>query len=74
MEKNENDNFAVRLMRAQTAAGLTAAGLARQISVHHSTIQQFYNGESEPKLGTLTKLAKALGVSTDYLCGMEEQS
>jgi transcriptional regulator with XRE-family HTH domain len=69
-----NDSFAVRLMRAQSTECLTMAELARMAGIHHATISQYFDGKRDnPTMDTLVKLAKALRVSVDYLCGTQEE-
>ena len=69
-----DDSFAVRLMRAQSAECLTMAELSRMAGIHHATISQYFDGKRDnPTMDTLVKLAKALRVSVDYLCGTREE-
>lgn len=75
MSENPSDRkFALRLMLAQEARGLTQAQLADKADVSRSVICQLLKGEKLPNYNTLISLAKQLNVSTDYLCGMEKQS
>ena len=69
MEKTD-DTFAIRLLRAQASKNLTQAQLADALDTRASVIHAWQNGESEPKMKTLIRLAKILDVSTDYLCGL----
>ena len=66
------DTFAVRLLRAQSRANLTQARLAGAIGTPRSVVCNFQRGQTHPNLKTLIALAKALDVSTDYLCGLED--
>jgi transcriptional regulator with XRE-family HTH domain len=66
------DTFAVRLLRAQSRANLTQAQLAAAAGTCSSVIHHFQQGKFTPNFKTLIALAKALDVSTDYLCGLED--
>jgi transcriptional regulator with XRE-family HTH domain len=71
----KGDNFAIRLTRAQGQAGLNMFQLAKEAGLHHSTLSQYVSGVREnPTMNVLVCLARALNVSTDYLCGLEERS
>lgn len=65
------DSFAVLLMRAQSKANLETCELARRMEVSPSVLYRLQEGVTLPHYQTLIKLSKALGVSTDYLCGLE---
>ena len=43
--------------------------LCRYTGVAHSTMSQYVNGQREPGINTLIKLADYFGVSVDYLIG-----
>lgn len=64
-------NFALRLMLAQEARGLTQAQLADAIGTTKSVICLLLQGKSHPSYETLIGLAQKLRVSTDYLCGLK---
>lgn len=61
------------LRRLRDERGLSQAGLAQKIGVSNSMIALYESGARYPSLGTLVKLAKGLGVSTDHLLGLEER-
>ena len=66
-----DDTFAIRLLRAQASANLTQAQLADAIDTRASVICALQSGKTLPSYKTLVKLAEVLGVSTDYLCGLQ---
>ena len=55
-----------RLHRARKAAGLGLRTLAEQADLSHTTISKFENELQKPSSGQLIKLAKILGVRTEY--------
>ena len=54
---------------AMTDKNFTQKDLANKMGVKQQMISQWINGKSNPKTSTLTKLAKALNVSSDYFLG-----
>ncbi|WP_132382262.1 helix-turn-helix transcriptional regulator [Paraburkholderia sp. BL9I2N2] len=66
----DDRNFALRLMLAQEARGLTQSQLADAIGTTKSVICLLLQGKTHPSYETLIGLATRLGVSTDYLCGL----
>jgi len=67
MDKRER--FAVNLRQARDTAGISQEELAERIEVHRTEISLLERGGREPRLGTLVKLAVALGTSPEALCG-----
>lgn len=51
-----------RIKRARTEAGLSQKALAEKMGVSQQTIAKYENGERNPKIGTLDRIAKALGI------------
>lgn len=66
------DNFAIRLLRAQTAARINTLELARRITTQPSTLYRLQRGSTLPHYDTLVAIARVLNVSTDYLCGLKD--
>ena len=60
------------IKKFREAAGLSQEHLARKLSVSRVTVANWETGVNEPSAGNIKKLAKALGVTTDELLGMEE--
>ncbi len=58
--------FPERLKRARKAAGLSMAALAAEIDLSANAIKKYEHGEAMPGSGNLLKLAKALGVRSEY--------
>lgn len=55
-----------RLKRAREAAGLSLRALAEQVNVSHAAIKKYEDGTITPDSSQLIKLAKALGVRSEY--------
>ena len=56
------------LAKIRKEKGFTQEGLARKADIsYHTVIKIESGGIKNPKVGTLLKLAKALGISTDKL-------
>jgi len=62
------------IRKKRTEIGLSQKDLAGQINVSPPAINRFEKGEKSPSVDTLVKLAKVLGVSTDYLLGNESDN
>jgi transcriptional regulator with XRE-family HTH domain len=60
--------FAVNLRKARQAARVSQQELGARCSLHRTEISLLERGGREPRLGTLIKLAGALGVSPESLC------
>lgn len=58
-----------KIREARLQAGLKQKELAQKIGVSESRISQYEKGSQNPRIGTLMKLADALGVSLKSLCG-----
>jgi XRE family transcriptional regulator, master regulator for biofilm formation len=63
-----------RLRRLRDKRGLSVRQLARLAEVPHETISRLENNQQRhPSLPVAMRLAKALGVTLDYLAGMYEE-
>ncbi len=65
---DKRDRFAVNLRRARDTAGISQEELAERIEVHRTEISLLERGGREPRLGTMVKLAVALGTTPEALC------
>lgn len=52
--------------------GLSQEALARQIDIGNLQIWRYENGDNEPSSEILSRLAKALDTSADYLLGLTD--
>jgi transcriptional regulator with XRE-family HTH domain len=59
--------FAANLHRLRSARGYSQEDLAERTGLHASEISRLERGAREPRLGTIVKLARGLGVSADRL-------
>lgn len=54
--------------------GMSLEALASAVGVSHQALSGYERGAHEPTAGTLAKLARALGTSTDYLVGLSHSA
>lgn len=66
--------FALRLMLAQEARGLTQTQLASAVGTNKSVICALLQGKCHPSYETLLELTKVLRVSADYLLGLRGEA
>lgn len=64
--------FSKRLFISRTNLKITQTELARRIGVNVPTIILYEKEGRLPSFATLIKIAFVLGVSADYLCGIEQ--
>jgi transcriptional regulator with XRE-family HTH domain len=65
---DKRDRFAVNLRQARQAAGISQEELAERCELHRTEVSLLERGGREPRLGTMVKLATALGTSAETLC------
>lgn len=65
---DRRDRFAVNLRRAREAAGISQEELAERCELHRTEVSLLERGGREPRLGTMVKLATALGATPEDLC------
>jgi ribosome-binding protein aMBF1 (putative translation factor) len=53
---------AMRVLAYRTERGLSQTQLARKLGMHQAAVARLEDGDHEPSLATLAKLAKGLGV------------
>lgn len=63
-----------RLGEAFAASGMTQADLARATGIDRGSISLYLNGKYNPKSDKLHRLAAALGVTPEWLSGMEAET
>ena len=69
--QREREAFGARLRAAREATGLDKAAFAEKIGAYKATYSAWENGEL-PGSGRFPELARALGVTTDYLYGLTD--
>ncbi len=65
-------SFADRLKAARAASGHSQYTLADASGIARTMLANYEQGRHEPDIVTLVTIAKALGVSTDALLGLED--
>jgi len=65
---DKRDRFAANLRRARETAGISQEALAEMCEIHRTEVSLLERGGREPRLGTLVKLATALGTTPEALC------
>lgn len=59
-------SFAIRLHQARKAAGLSLRALADAVELSHTSIKKYEDGEAMPSSDVLIKLARTLGVRSEW--------
>ena len=65
----EDQSFGQRLRQVRLHAGLSQSGLEERSGIPKARLSRYENGHVLPSIGTLGKLARALGVSEAALLG-----
>lgn len=74
MAEDKNSVFGVRLKETLKASGVTQNELAKKVGITEATISRYVNGNRIAKGAIVRKIADELGVTSDYLLGVEENS
>lgn len=61
------ETFSERLVRLRKARCYSQRFLASRCGITHASIVRLENGEHKPRFDSLAPMARALGVTTDYL-------
>jgi transcriptional regulator with XRE-family HTH domain len=61
------DQFGANLRRLRTAAGLTQMELADRAGINFTAVSRLERGDRDPRLSTVARVARALGVSVAAL-------
>ena len=64
--------FHERLRATRIEKGFTQEQLAKAVGVTKSTMAKYDRGELEPNVKNIKKIAQVLGVSVDYLLGIDD--
>jgi transcriptional regulator with XRE-family HTH domain len=62
-----NKGFADRLKELRKKKGISQGELSELIEVHFTQVSRYERGETKPNAEAMTKLAKALDTTVDYL-------
>ena len=63
-------NFAQALKKAMAEKGVTAYRLSKDLGVHQTTISNWLNGKSAPRMRIVHRISQVLGVQIDDLLGI----
>lgn len=66
--------YGKRIRESRIDKGLTQTQLAQLISTTQSTIGKYEREELQPNIEAIIDLCHALGVSADYLLGLEDET
>ena len=66
------DIFRERLIKCRNEKNKTQLIAAAEMGVNYRTYQRYENGDTEPGMTTLMKIANYYGVTMDYLSGRVE--
>ena len=64
---NESEKLGKNLKRIRTAKGISQGEISRILKVDKSFVSNIENGKTNPTLATISKIAKAIGVSVGEL-------
>lgn len=64
---NEAKKLGDNLKRIRTEKGLSQTDIAKSLGVSRGFVSNIENGKRNPTLSTITRLASAVGVTTDEL-------
>ena len=62
-----------QIKKYRTEQGMTQQSLADQLFVTAQAVSRWENGEVEPSLSTIAKLAKIFNVTTDEMLGIDPE-
>jgi transcriptional regulator with XRE-family HTH domain len=65
--KDEAEKLGKNLKRIRTEKDISQGDIARSLGVSRGFVSNLENGKTNPTLATITRLANAIGVSTDEL-------
>ncbi len=61
-----------RIAKARMYMNLNQRELAKNANIAEPTLSRYENGYREPKAGTISQIAEALGISADYILGITD--
>jgi len=67
------DGLSERLGKLRALKNMKAELMARRLGISVAMIYAYENGERNPSLGVLIKIAGMFNVTTDYLLGLEDK-
>lgn len=70
----ENSEIVELLKKEVETKGISMSELSRRVGIAKSAVSRYFNESREFPLNRADDFAKALGISTEYLLGFEEDS
>lgn len=64
--------FSERIKQARTDAGMTQSHLAADCGLAYASISAYETGQKSPTIHTAASIAQALGISLDWLMGLDD--
>ena len=64
--------IAERITKSRKELGLNQKELAKKANLTEANLSRYENGYREPKAGTISQIAEALGISADYILGITD--
>jgi transcriptional regulator with XRE-family HTH domain len=64
---SESERLGKNLKKIRTAKGISQGDISRELEVSRGFVSNIENGKTNPTLSTISKLAKAIGISTNEL-------
>ena len=61
-----------RIAKARMYMNLNQRELAKKANLTEANLSRYENGYREPKAGTISQIAEALGISADYILGITD--
>ena len=68
----DNALFSATLREILNSRGISQKWLADEAKTTEATISRYVAGRNQPEINIVVNVAKALGVSMDYLCGLTD--
>ena len=65
--QNESTKLGLNIKKIRTKKAISQGDIARELGVSRGFVSTIENGKTNPTLSTISKLAKALNVSTNEL-------
>ena len=66
--------FSIRIKELRISTGLNQVDFAKKLNVTKQSVSNWENGNIQPSIDMLVKIAKVFSVSADYLLGLDVRS
>lgn len=68
-DRNIQERVGMRIRLLRVSKRMSQGALAKMVGLHRVSVSEIENGRQAPRLGTLDRIARALGVSLGELLG-----